>query len=309
MDEMYSFDFGPTQFIQEHNLRTYLPRPRPSVSEWVQMSTAFADLLIGPLPTDYEELVRRLRRHDDPAAVCQALEEYLRGGGTFGLPLAHRLIDRPDDRLAVFAAEHAAGVLESRNAGSKDLSIAAALVADFGMPQQQESLLGRLQAGAKEPDSSPRVRSVGRRCNQPIHGKQNRLSPPAPGRLATASAALRGQVSLPRHGRCAAYIDRQSAFHAESRGSGRVGLEPGCPGGQRLVRRASRSIETEAIIGSPGRHCWPVQQCEVRTPPRALLDKPAAAPWTLDIRPPMDRVRRRLRLPATGLAGSLVRPS
>ena len=160
LEEMYSFDFGPAQFIQEHNLRTYLARPRPGPGEWGEVSAGFAGLLPGPAPDDYEELVHRLRRHDDPAAVRQTLEEYLRGGGAFGLPLAHRLIDWADDPLAGFTAECAAGLMESQDADRTGWSIGASLVADFGTPEQRDLLLGQLQESAGEPEPSPKYEAL-----------------------------------------------------------------------------------------------------------------------------------------------------
>ena len=158
--EMYSFDFGPVQFIQEHNLRTYLARPRPDASQWREVSAAFGGLLPGPAPGDYDELVHRLRRHDDPAAVRQALEEYLQRGGAFGLPLAHRLIDWADDPAAVFVAECAAGLLERHDADSEDWSVGACLVADFGTPEQQGLLLGRLQESVGEAEASRKFEAL-----------------------------------------------------------------------------------------------------------------------------------------------------
>ena len=156
LQEMYSFDFGPAQFIQEHNLRTYLARPRPGADQWAEVSAAFADLLPSPAPGDYDALVHGLRRHDDPASVRQKLAEYLRRGGAFCLPLAHRLIDWADDPLAGSAAECAAEVLESQDADGADWSIGASLVADFGTPGQQDLLLRQLRESTGEPEPSPK---------------------------------------------------------------------------------------------------------------------------------------------------------
>ena len=160
LEEMYSFDFGPAQFIQEHNLRTYLPRPRPSPIEWEQVSAAFAGLVSSPSADDYEELVYRLRRHDDRAAVRQALQQYLQGGGKFGLPLVRRLIDWADDPTAGMAAEWAVGHLESQDAEATNWSVASALVADFGTPEQQDLLLQLLKESAGEAEPSRKYEAL-----------------------------------------------------------------------------------------------------------------------------------------------------
>ncbi|HVA51585.1 MAG TPA: tyrosine-protein phosphatase [Pirellulales bacterium] len=58
--EMYSFKFGGAIRLQEHNLRTYLPRPHPDAAEWNSLASFCSALVAGPC-ADYEELVRRLR--------------------------------------------------------------------------------------------------------------------------------------------------------------------------------------------------------------------------------------------------------
>jgi hypothetical protein len=59
MREMYSFDFGHPIPVQEHNLRTYVPRPLPAPAQWAELSAALGGL-VGQ-PEDYATLMRRLR--------------------------------------------------------------------------------------------------------------------------------------------------------------------------------------------------------------------------------------------------------
>ncbi len=58
--EMYSFKFGGAIRLQEHNLRTYLPRPHPTSAEWAALQCYYAPLLTQTI-ADYETLVRKLR--------------------------------------------------------------------------------------------------------------------------------------------------------------------------------------------------------------------------------------------------------
>lgn len=141
--EMYDFDFGMPVAIQEYNLRTYWPRPRPDAEEWKAL-TAWWTRLVKPLPADYEELVRQLRREARQGPLRAELAAYLEASGTFALPLAYRVIDEPDDPLAALAARRATQCLVQRGLPSSTYYAAASLVADFGSPEQQTQLLDLL---------------------------------------------------------------------------------------------------------------------------------------------------------------------
>lgn len=144
LEEMYSFNFGPAVPIQEHNLRTYFARPRPNAKELAALKSAFVPLLTDTAPADYEKLVLALRHYRDRERLRAAVEGYLASDGMFALPLAYRLIDASNDRLAAPTAEAAIRALGDPARSFNDTAIAAAIVADFGSPEQQEQLLALL---------------------------------------------------------------------------------------------------------------------------------------------------------------------
>ncbi|MBI2823863.1 MAG: tyrosine-protein phosphatase [Planctomycetia bacterium] len=158
--EMYSFDFGPAVPLQEMNLRTYVPRPLPSEGEWRQLRAAWAPLCQDGPPPDYAVLVRHLRASPDREGVRQKLGEQLRAEAVFALPLAARLIDGPDDPACTDAADAAAACLERTEARFADRLSAAALVADFGTPEQQRRLIELLHTETAQPDVTPRYRAM-----------------------------------------------------------------------------------------------------------------------------------------------------
>ncbi|HEX4132131.1 MAG TPA: hypothetical protein VHZ24_19025 [Pirellulales bacterium] len=148
--EMRSFDFPDSVAVQDHNLRTYLPRPHPTATEWEALDTAFAPLLQADRPRHYEELVRDLRAMKDHTALIELIVEYLRTGRPFGLPLAVRLIDSTDDPLAIPATDAAESVVGIRDGSVADWQMAAALIADFGSDRQQQLLESILREEMRE---------------------------------------------------------------------------------------------------------------------------------------------------------------
>ncbi|HUY35340.1 MAG TPA: tyrosine-protein phosphatase [Pirellulales bacterium] len=156
--EMYAFKFGPPVRLQEHNLRTYLPRARPTASEWDALGRHWRDVLACEAPADYDALIRRLRaerrRNGIENRVNRALGDDLDQASPFALPLAERLLDEPGDALAARAGLAAAACLERPDARAADWAAAAALIADFGDPNQQGRLL-ELLADAELPRVSP----------------------------------------------------------------------------------------------------------------------------------------------------------
>ncbi len=160
LQEMYSFRFGRQRAVQEHNLRTYYPRPRPDAQTWAALRVTFAGPLGGPAPDEYEGLVRRLRVSRDEPAVRAMLSKYVGADGPFALPLAARLIDEETDPLVPAAVSLAGEVLKREEAARSDWAMAAALVADFGPPAAQSKLLALLESGAREKEISPRYRAL-----------------------------------------------------------------------------------------------------------------------------------------------------
>jgi len=156
--EMYSFKFGPPVRLQEHNLRTYLPRARPAPADWDALARHWHDVVSGAAPADYEALIRRLRALRDPNEVenlvNRTLDADLDRAGPFVLPLAERLIDKTGDVLVPRACLAAAACVERADARAADWSAAAALIADFGDPRQQHRLL-ELLADPELPHTSP----------------------------------------------------------------------------------------------------------------------------------------------------------
>jgi tyrosine-protein phosphatase SIW14 len=166
--EMYSFKFGGAIRLQEHNLRTYLPRPHPTEAEWAALRHDYAPLLTKPA-ADYESLVRELRaaRGDK---LDLAVARYVVGRRAFSLPLVQRLIDEPGDPLAEQAVQAAADCLKKQRATTAAWSMAAALVADFGSAAQQQELLSLLGDAEYQQASAERFDAV-------VDGVTNRYTP------------------------------------------------------------------------------------------------------------------------------------
>jgi hypothetical protein len=170
--EMYDFEFGHPVPIQEHNLRTYLPRPLPSDAEWAALQPAFAE---SPgQAADYAGLVRRLKQGRTQPSLDQPLEQRLRSyldrNEPFALSLAQRVIAGPNDPLAAVACRQAIACLRRSDAGAGEWAVAAALTADFGDPAQQRELLDVLASEPREGVPSPRYQAI-------VRGVTNRYTP------------------------------------------------------------------------------------------------------------------------------------
>ncbi|HUY92741.1 MAG TPA: hypothetical protein VMV10_28635 [Pirellulales bacterium] len=155
LEEMYSFKFGGAIRLQERNLRTYLPRPRPAADVWKELLGWWQPRLDGAAIPDYDALIRRLKAARGDDDVERALVEYVERAKPFALPVAQRLIDNVDDPLAPAATLAAADGLDRLRAAVSDRSAAAALIADFGSPAEQQKLLdllGDRQLPEREPE-------------------------------------------------------------------------------------------------------------------------------------------------------------
>ena len=170
LQEMYSWEFGLPITTQEHNLRTYLPRPHPNVMAWSKLQHELGPL-VGLAPNDdYEGLVRRLRAARGDAKMQAAMAKRLDSGVPFAVAMAQRLVDKPEDALARTATAAARRVLNETEADEADWAMAAALVADYGMPDEQAELLNLLAEGVQEPAVTPRYAAI-------FAGVTNRYTP------------------------------------------------------------------------------------------------------------------------------------
>lgn len=169
LDEMYSFQFGPPIRLHEHNLRTYFPRPRPTDETWNQL-LEFWRPVVGENVPDYETLVRRLRQRRTEPEVRRAIEGYLADERPFVMPLISRLIDDIDDPLAPRATACADRWLDRLGGDRATWATSAALVADFGAPDEQRRLLDRLANDVYQAASLARFDAV-------VAGVTNRYTP------------------------------------------------------------------------------------------------------------------------------------
>ncbi len=163
--EMESFSFGAPVPIQDHNLRTYSPRPQPTAEQLASLLQHFGPLLPAEQPCQYEALIHTLRALNDPtgessSSMRAALGEYLTRQQPFSLPLSQRLLDDPGDPLAELAARQAAECLQQAHGSPLDWTSAAALVADFGNAEQQLRLLDILTGESYDAPPTARYQAV-----------------------------------------------------------------------------------------------------------------------------------------------------
>lgn len=166
LEEMYSYNFGAPVAVHEHNLRTYRVRPRPSAAQWQQLAAEFAGA--GPVE-DYDALVRRITGGQHPQDI-QVLQTLLEQGQPFAVCLAERVIDAASHPVVPAAVKRAEATLAADDASPEDWASAAALVADWGEPEQQRQLLQLLENEPREGQPSARYRAL-------VVGVTNRYSP------------------------------------------------------------------------------------------------------------------------------------
>ena len=161
--EMYVFDFGDPIPVHEHNLRTYLPRPRPTAEQFQALIERFGPLVKSQgarPPRDYEALVRELRKSRANSEIHHGLHDYLARKGPFALCLAQRLVDRQDDLLVPGAARAAEVCLERSRADWNEWAMSADLIADFGTLAQQRRLINSLENEDFRWPPTPRYRAI-----------------------------------------------------------------------------------------------------------------------------------------------------
>ena len=172
LKEMYSFKFGGSIRLQEENLRTYLPRPHPDKGEWAALEEHWSPFFPGSNMVDYEELGAALASRTPRSARnrARAAARSLDDRQPFALLLVQRLIEKPDDPLAKPAVQAAAACLETLDAKRAAWSMSAALVADFGSPDEQQRLLSLLANVNYQQASVDRFDAV-------VDGVANRYTP------------------------------------------------------------------------------------------------------------------------------------
>jgi hypothetical protein len=169
LKEMYSFSFGPPVPIQEHNMRTYVPRPRPNPEQWQALKEYFFPLLTDSAPQDYDRLIGALRHYRDREKLRASVERYLAENRPFALPLVYRLLESTDDPLIKPAAARADQVLAQHGHRFDDVLSAAAIIADFGEREHQERLLALEEQGRDGP--------VNQKYAAVVAGVTNRFTP------------------------------------------------------------------------------------------------------------------------------------
>ena len=144
IQEMQSWDFGPVPRVLDHNLRTYVRRPRPTEKQLQNLRMAFRDSGIQRYSHDYESLLHELKDSRGHERVEAALLDYLNSDTQFGLCLARRLLEEPDDPVAPVACALASQYLNREHAAPRCWTAAASLIADLGSREAKEHLLAFL---------------------------------------------------------------------------------------------------------------------------------------------------------------------
>lgn len=147
LQEMYSYSFGHPIPAQERNLRTYVPRPLPTLEEWPAVAAWFGFDSSRP-PCDAVPMLALQIRNDDAAgSLRRTLADALTAEKPYALALASRVIDDLDDPLIDVAMPSARRILQLRRGiPEREVTAAAALVADFGTAEDQTQLLELLSS-------------------------------------------------------------------------------------------------------------------------------------------------------------------
>jgi len=145
LDEMYSFNFGMPVPIQELNLRSYRPRPLPDDADWPTVAAAFG-VDAAERPADaMPVLARRIRTDATDGRWRRAFGTFVGTGHPYALPLASRVVDDVDDPLLTTLLPQARTVLANPKSLAAETTAAAALIADFGSPDDQAALVEMLR--------------------------------------------------------------------------------------------------------------------------------------------------------------------
>lgn len=150
LEEMYSYAFGHPIPAQERNLRTYVPRPVPTAAEWPEVAAAFGiDKTRSPLEA-IPILAIQIRRDGEAGRLRATLNDALSQQRPYALALASRVIDDLDDPLIPIAVPMAREILQRRVGSARDVTAAAAIIADFGTNDDQRLLLELVESQGGE---------------------------------------------------------------------------------------------------------------------------------------------------------------
>lgn len=158
--EMYSFKFGEPDPVHEHNLRTYLPRPRPDEPGLVSLLSGLRPAIRGSGTLDFEMLIRELRPFPPDERALEAERRYLEEGRPFACCLAQRLIRSADDPLIPAAVTSALEAIRSDSSPEGEWAMAAAFLSDYGSPAAQEELLEILRREPLDQPPTPLYRAI-----------------------------------------------------------------------------------------------------------------------------------------------------
>lgn len=141
VQEMLSFSFGETIPLHETNLRTYCPRPLPNEVTWPAVAKAF-DLPVTSIPARVvPQLVDRIRQANSDDPLRRTFDAFVRSEHAYSLPLAGRVVSDAHDPLLPELLARARQILGDSTTDAQQAEAAAALIADFGSPDDQEALL------------------------------------------------------------------------------------------------------------------------------------------------------------------------
>jgi tyrosine-protein phosphatase SIW14 len=158
--EMYSFQFGNPIPVQEHNLRTYLPRPLPDALQWKELAEKF-DLDAAAAPAKaLPSLVHAIRHAGPNDLLRRKFLQYVEEEKAFAVPLTTWVVRETGDFLPPQAVVLARRAIESPTADAQTVSAAAALIADFGSTDDQAALVEQLQAGRQTSEPTAHYESL-----------------------------------------------------------------------------------------------------------------------------------------------------
>lgn len=182
LKEMYSFNFGGPINCQEHNLTTYVRRGRPNAEQWQALVAAFSKPAGAPPLKDYADLAYRLQRANRASDLRKELVRYVAADRPFAISLAERVLDSAGDPLAAAATKLARATLELyemteepptiTDQAQRDAAIvsSAAIIADYGSPEDQRWLIDTLSAYSQHARVEPFYESL-------VRGVTNRYTP------------------------------------------------------------------------------------------------------------------------------------
>ncbi len=144
--EMQQFGFGHPVLLQEHNLRTYWPRPVLEQEDWEQLKQDWASVLPARAGESFVHWCWRLGQAGKDSRVQEHFRRWLRRRPELALVVALRIADYLPQELQAAVSFVAAGELEQSENPFFVWATAASLVADYGSPKQQAQLLAWLRS-------------------------------------------------------------------------------------------------------------------------------------------------------------------